>query len=328
MNRLTPCSLIAITLLTVTQAKAEVRQWADESGKFSVEAELLTADKDFVVLERKTDGELIAVRRKELSKKDQAFISANTDDQANDTSTAQKLEDSANQTSQPYDSTWKMSDGQIVKGRLIGFGTQELIIKRERGRIFVNDRELDELPPAYAKIVPDVVSRVDDKEIKTREELESHLADNGAGPFTYRVEGIQLELATWGAITIPVSLLAANEAKQVQPAWERWQASNDDGVSESDRVATSSQERLVLDSQERYRRRAEQRERLLKMMELNLLAVQSDITDVWEVALYPRQRYGYPRTVVVTARDSLQAKQQVIRKYPGWRIGPIAKVSY
>ncbi|MGB7347187.1 MAG: SHD1 domain-containing protein [Pirellulaceae bacterium] len=328
MHRCTLCFLVAIAFLSVTESLAEVRRWTDESGKFSMDAELLTSDKDFVVLARESDGELVAVRRNELSKDDQNYITANTDSQASATSDAPSKPDSANRKTQPYDSTWKMSDGQVVKGRLIGFGAQELVVKRERGRIFVNDRELDELPPAYAKIVPDVVSRVDNKEISTREELESHLVDIGAGPFTYRVEGLQLDLASWGAITIPVSLLSIADAKQVQPALERWQASNEDDVSESDRSETARRERLVLDSQERYRRKAQQRQRQLKMMELNLLAVESGITDVWEVALYPRQRYGYPRTVVVTARDSLQAKQQVIRKFPGWRIGPIAKVSY
>ncbi|TWU46635.1 SHD1 domain-containing protein [Rubripirellula reticaptiva] len=326
MNRHIPFLLIA--MLSVSELRAEMRQWTDESGKFSVKAELLTSDQDFVVLELETDGELIAVRRNELSEEDQDYITATTDVRGSDRLANSKKPSSAIQNSESYDSTWNMNDGQVVKGRLIGFGTQELVIKRERGRILVNDQELDELPAAYAKIVPDVVSRVDRVKVETREELETHLADNGAGPFTYRVEGIQIDLASWGAITVPVSLLAATEAGQVKPAFERWQASHEDDVSDSERTETSSRERLVLDSQERYRRRAQQREQQLKMMELKLLSIESDLTDVWEVALYPTQRYGYPRTVVVTARSSLQAKQIVINKYPKWRVGPIAKLSY
>ncbi len=293
-----------------------------------MEAELVTANEGYVVLERKADGELLAIRRNELSEKDQNYISAN-EKNGNDESSAKEGQTKATTDKSPqHDSIWNLSDGEVVKGRLIGFGTQELVIGRERGRIMVNDRSLDELPPAYEKIVPDVVSHVDNQKITSRETLEAHLADLGGGPFTYRVEGIQLDLATFGTLTIPVSLLTASDAEQVKPGLERWRVSQDDGVSVSDRSATSSRERMVLDSQERYRRNAQQRERQLQMMELNLLAIESGITDAWEVAIYPNQRYGNPRTVVVNARDSLQAQQQVVRRYPGWRIGAIVKASY
>ena len=275
MNLRRPWLPIAIALLIASPSFAEVRKWSDESGRFSVEAELLTSDKDFVVLEREKDGELIAVRKKELSAKDQAYISENAEERDNDEADVETDRDLASRNPKKYDSTWKMRDGEVVKGRLIGFGRQDLVIKRERGKIFINDRELEELPPAYGKIVPDVVSRVDNAEIETSEELEEHLAENGAGPFTYSVEGIQLDLATGGGITVPVSLLAVSEAKQVQPALERWQAANEDDVSESERMEASSRERLVLDSQERYRRRDQPRQSQLKMMELNLLAVQA-----------------------------------------------------
>ena len=114
--------------------------------KFSVDAEELTTDENFVVLERKKDDELIAVRRSELSEQDQQFIDDNERvASAEKPNSIERPGSPAGDRQQPnYDSTWKLADGQVVTGRLMGVGRQELVIRRERGDILVNDRKPDQ----------------------------------------------------------------------------------------------------------------------------------------------------------------------------------------
>jgi len=281
---------------------------------------LITVDKKLVVLERR-DGELIALRRDELSDSDQEFV--------------QKL-DSAEEASSDLDgnSIRELGDGDEITGELIGFGRQELIVKREGGKIWVNDRRLDELPAAYRKILPNVVAAIDSKPITSVGELEEHLAEFGAGPFRYTVLGVQLDLKDWGTITIPLSLLTIDQAKEIQPGFERWQAAQQKDVSDVDRQDSESLERLALESRQRHRQRYRQRyqtavqTRQFRLLELNLLAVNAGVTDVWYVAIHPINRYGYGRTVLVNAPNSLVASQRVAWKYPYWEIGAIAKRSY
>jgi hypothetical protein len=314
-------SMFLVTFFFPRDANAgDSRRWSDSSGKYTVEAELITVDKNLVVLERQ-DGELIALRRDELSDSDQKFL--------------QKL-DSAQEVSseRTVDSIWELGNGDEIAGSLIGFGRQELIVKREGGKIWVNERRLEELPAAYRKILPNVVAAIDSKPITSVGELEEHLAEFGAGPFRYTVSGVQLDLKDWGTITIPLSLLTIDQAKEIQPLLDRWQAAQQEDVSDVDRQDTESFERLALESRQRHRERYLQRyqtavqTRQFRLLELGLLAVNAGVTDVWAVAVYPINRYGYGRTVLVTAPNSLVARRRVALKYPYWEIGAIVKRSY
>lgn len=311
-------SVPILILLTISIACSSVanadhsRRWADRSGKFTVDAELLISDKDLVVLERE-DGDVIAVRRDQLSKTDQEFLSKHD---ANSVSALRS----------DTDSQWKLSHGQVIAGRLMGFGQQDLIVKRERGEIWVNDRRLEELPSAYRKILPNVVAAIDRKPIHSLEELEAHLIELGAGPFKYTVEGVQLDLKDWGAVTVPLPLLAIDEAKEIQPGYDRWKASRENTVSDDERYKIESRERLALQSRDRLRARVNPRNRRqMRLMELSLIAADTGVTDIWEVVINPPNRYGYQQSVIVSAPNSLDARRQVAQKYPNWKIGAIAK---
>ncbi len=322
------CSLKAFTFILVAASAcwscsadaAESRHWMDASGKFKVEAQLLTADKELVVLEQ-DDGELIAVKRDQLSKADREYVQQNYSSEE----TPSKLN---------VDSKWKLSDGEVVAGRLLGFGRQELNVKRERGDLWVNDRRLSKLPSAYQKVLPNIVSAIDKTRVKSLADLEKHLADIGGGPYKYTVSGVQLDLTDWGVITIPLTLLATEEAKEVAAGFERWQASQEDTVSKEDRYETERHERLALNSRNYQRRRYQASgdssvsHRQMQRMELSLLAADAGVTDIWSVQLRPRNSYGYGRTVIVSAQNSLLARQKVVQKFRGWTIGAIAKRSY
>ncbi|QDS92171.1 hypothetical protein FF011L_09080 [Roseimaritima multifibrata] len=298
----------------------ETRQWTDASGKFRVEAELLAADKNLVVLE-KDDGDLIAVRRAQLSEPDRQYI--------------QQSDAAAKASSAPrIDSEWKLNDGEVVAGRLMGFGRQELSIKRELGDLWINDHRLEDLPTAYRKVLPNVVAAIDQKPIGSLEALEKHLAEHGGGPYKYTVSGVQLELKEWGVITIPLALLTEKEAEEVRPGFARWQAAQQEDVSEEDRYETTSRERLALNSRDRQRRRYQAagqqawQQRQMRMLELGLLAADAGVTDIWQVEVIPPNSYGYGRMVVVSAQNSSFARRKVAQQFPGWMIGAIAKRSY
>ncbi|NND95770.1 MAG: hypothetical protein HKN47_00405 [Pirellulaceae bacterium] len=296
----------------------EFRSWQNPDGNYSLQAKFVTADDDQVVLEQKS-GELVVLQREQLSAENQKYL----DDllgqkEAGDDTTDKAIADI---------SSWNLSDGSEIQGRLIGFGRQTMVVVRERGKLFVNGFRFDRLPAAYRKVLPDVVAAVDEETIKSIDDLEKHLADGGGGPFEYVVEGIQLKLEEEGAITVPITLLAPEDASVVAPYLQRWRAAQEETVADEDRDETDRRERLMLDSYAKTRSKQTAAQRRLKMMELGLLATASGITDIWEVTLYPNNRYGYARSVVVPARNSLVAQKIATTKYPGWRVGPIRKLS-
>lgn len=66
----------------------------------------------------------------------------------------------------------------------------------------------------------------------------------------------------------------------------------------------------------------------IAMMNLNMQAIQSGLTSAWEVTLYPNAGNPYPPKWVVTyGRNSLIATQEALRSNPGYRAGPVRKVS-
>lgn len=66
----------------------------------------------------------------------------------------------------------------------------------------------------------------------------------------------------------------------------------------------------------------------IAMMNLNLQAVQAGLTSAWEVTLYPNAGNPYPPKWVVTyGRNSLIATQEALRANPGYRAGPVRRVS-
>jgi hypothetical protein len=323
------CFVWGSTFLTTSplSAKTPVRIWSDPSGQYEVEAELVAADSSKAVL-RNQQGELIVMQLDQLSKADRGFV----DDFLSDQQTSNVGDDASG-----ADSKWNLKDGQKVRGRLLGFGRETLILARRDGHVLVNGTRFDELSPAYQKIVPDVVSRIDEVDVDDLESLEDHLADGGAGPFRYVVAGIQVETRDGGVVTIPASLLRPADRDAVEPGLKRWLASQQEGVSEDERRETADTERLLLDSYRRLRDRspaypgsaaARPRVHPVQMMDLHLQAATAGVTDIWEVLLYPPTPYGYPRTVVVPAENSRGAMIAASRHYPGWRMGPARKLSF
>ena len=68
----------------------------------------------------------------------------------------------------------------------------------------------------------------------------------------------------------------------------------------------------------------ESAQKKVALRQLQLQGYDAGLFDLWEVALYPRR--GMPLSVVVPARNSDQASQAALAKYPNYRVGAVAKV--
>ncbi|MEO8268814.1 MAG: SHD1 domain-containing protein [Aureliella sp.] len=344
----------AAVLFATNAVMAQQRQWQDMSGLYRVTASLVTYDDNLVVL-RKSDGELVALNRAELSVDDGDFLaiqddskSSNQDaDRAPVDAQADKIEAGVAQSPRGDVSTvnipdtsedvakrkaakltrWRLRNGEELEGKLTGFGSQVFHLKRQGGVIRVNDVSIKDLPSAYQLILPPLVSKIDRMPIADLKELEKHLAAGGGGPFAYEVNGIQLDLQQGGVFTVPLEFLEPAEAALVAPGFARWLAARVESVSVQDRYETDARERLMLDSYSRLRGLENVDDRALKMVELGLLSVNAGVTELWEVGLLPNTPYGFPRSLIVPGRTSLAAQEIAMQRFPGWQVGYARKVS-
>lgn len=312
-----------------TAATSSLRKWHDASGRYSVEASFVNADDELVVLEAK--DELLVVQRNELSESDRKYVTTqlaaanespkNLPEQksAKQKTEAGNVPEVKNKTTK-YDSTWTLRDGEVVRGLLVAFGEQKVVVNREKGKLYVDGRLWEELPSAYRKIVPDVVATQDKVEISNAEALEGHLAERGGGPITYRVEGVQVLLESGEKTTIPVTLLSKHEMDDVLPGFRRWKAAQAQDVDDKDRTASSKVERLLLEAHGRNpSQRLLRQQRKLQFLQLSLLASDVGATNLWQVALHSGRPYTFPNVVLVPAQNSLIAQRRALAKYPGWK---------
>ena len=305
----------------------QVREWQDASGKYIVKASYVNADEDLVVLE--AADKLIVVQQNELSEGDQEYVQSRLAAARKEDSESERKRDDLNQEANApknskrkdkSDSKWTLRDGEVVRGSLVGFASQDYVVNRERGKVYVNGKELERLPPAYGKIVPDGVATQDKVKITNASELEEHLADRGGGPLTYRVEGVQVVLETGDTMTIPVTLLSKAEKEDVLPGFRRWKAAQEKEVDDKDRAANSKVERLLLEAHGRDpARRLLRQQRQLQFLQLSLLSSDVGATNLWQVALHSGRPYTHPYVVMVPAENSLIAQRRALVNHPGWK---------
>jgi len=321
-------------LLTPLSLRADERIWHDVTGKYSVDAKFVTADDIHVVLER-PDDKVIMVRRNQLSPEDEKYVAdrfKNISRVGRDTSNEPNREPERSNVAQQLNSKWQFFDGEPLVGWMVGYGAEQFIVARQRGDIVVNDRKLEDLPANYEKIVRDVIASVDKTPLADRKALSSHLAKQGGGPYSYSVEGVQFQLATDGempapSVTVPLGLLASEDAEAVAPGFQRWRAAQEKDVPDEVRSVVDSRESLMLDNYQRSRSLEAAKRRQLQMIELQLLAADAGVTDIWQVELIPPIGYGYPFTVVVPGQNSFIAQSRAAKRFPGMKVGASRKLS-
>lgn len=309
MNSRRMMTVLYLVALFCLPSAVQARVWTDSTGKYTLEAELVTFNDKSVVLQR-ADHELVAFPIEKLSKADREYLKSKE--------TAQSVEKTTGAAQ-----TWTLRDGTQLMGRVVDYATADITLQRRRSRIYVNNRVLDNLPDFYQKIIPQIVAQKEQLQRNDRRSLEAWLVRQRGEPRTFHLEGVILELEDGDEYAVPFSLLREDDLQVLKPGWDEWLASHRDQKYDDQEhrafmlrslVAARQHDRLV--------------QRQIATMQLKLDAVAAGVTSLWEVTIYPAAgRSGAPRWVVVPGRNSQQATEAVLEQNPGYVAGPVRRVA-
>src|SRR5215475_772559 len=173
--------IAAITCFVAVSIAADVeaRLWTDSTGKYTLEAKLIMFNDKSVVLQRE-DHELVAIPIEKLSDKDREFL------KSKDAVDAVKAAAEGMQT-------WTLRDGAKIVGRIVDYAARDVTLQRRRGRIYVNDRVLDNLPKFYQQLIPKFVAESENLQRSDRASLEAWLVRQRGEPRTFHLDGVILE---------------------------------------------------------------------------------------------------------------------------------------
>lgn len=284
------------------------REWHDASGKYSVKGDLIAYNAEQAVI-KKSSGGLIAVQIADLSEADRDYL---------------KSKESADmvRTHADRQQTWTFRGGYKATGRVIDYVRQDVNFVRTRGRVYVNDRPLDDLPDVYQVIARRIVSHFENVPIETNRELDKWLNQKEHNPRKYSCDGVVLELESGDKYAIPFFLFSETDLTLLEPGWERWlKAKEDKAAKERETFLLTAQARAY----EAQRQQSEQTQQIA-LLQLGLLATAVGALELWEVGLEPAPGVGgYPLSVIVPGRNSQAAMLAAMQRYPGYVAGPIRR---
>jgi hypothetical protein len=288
-------------------AAADGRTWTDSTGAYRVEADFIGFNDATVVLKRE-NHQLAAIPIAKLSAADRDYL---------------KSKEAVDQAHRSADAvqTWTMASGLKVVGRVVDYARKDITIQQRRGRTYVNDRLLDNLPEVYQKMLPAIVAHFEKTPIPDRRALDAWVMKLRGEPRTFTCEGVLLELENGDEYGVPFFFFSEADLKILQPGWQRWLAG------EKDR-AKHEQESLLLQTQAQAYQQDRRASQQIAMMQLQMQGYQAGLFDLWEVVLYPGPGVASPPlSVVVPGRDSRSAAAAALSANPGFTVGPIRKVS-
>lgn len=287
----------------------ESRLWTDSTGKYTLEARLIMFNDKSVILERE-DHDLVAFPIDKLSDKDREFL------KSQDAAVAQKAAADGMQT-------WTLRHGTKIVGRIVDYASRDVTLQRRRGRIYVNDRVLDNLPAFYQQLIPKFVAESENLQRSDRASLEAWLVRQRGEPRTFHLDGVVLETENGDEYSVPFALFSEADLKVLQPGWKKWLLAH--GRHDASAEDASA---FLLRSLAAARARDARVQHEIAMMQLKLQAVQTGLTSLWEVTLFPAAGHdGAPLWVVVPGRDSRQATDAALQQNPGYVAGPVRRVS-
>jgi hypothetical protein len=265
---------------------------------------------DTTIVLQRADHELVAMPVDKLSDQDREYLkSGEAGDLMKETMDGMQ--------------TWTLRDGTKITGRIVDFTERDVTLQRRRGRIYVNERVLENLPEFYQLLVPRIVAQLENLRGADRRALESWLVRQRGQPRTFHLEGVVLELESGDEYAVPFFLFSDEDLSVIEPSWDEWIAAH--GEKDFDEQAERA---FLLSSLAAARHRDKKVQREIAMMQLKLQAVQAGVTSLWEVTLYPVVGHGgSPQWVVVPGRDSRQATAAALRQNPGFIVGPVRRVS-
>jgi hypothetical protein len=313
MRRIATYTLTFLLMLCISQVHA--RTWSDATGRIKIEAELFSASGDTVVL-KKRNASLVALKIEQLSSADKQFVDEWKQEQqanlANATANPQALQ------------TWTSQDGFELRGRVIAFGQREIVIQRVAGVINVNGTAFSRLNTFYQLILPKIVAKYSDSSVTTDKDLDRWLRQNGGKPQTFNIEGVLMKLEDGSELAVPFFLFSEKDLAILNPGWEQWKAAQ---ANEEERKREDYLLSVQADSYQQQKD-AEAASHQIQTMQLELLAVNAGLISIWEVFLQPAAgSYARQTSVMVPARNSLQAGQMAMERFPGYVIGAIRRAS-
>jgi hypothetical protein len=219
--------------------------------------------------------------------------------------------------------TWKLKDGLTVVGRVVDYTRRDMTLQRRRGRIYVNDRQFDNLPDFYQQLIPKIVAELEKLQNADRRALEDWVVQQRGRPRTFRLDGVVLETQSGDEYAVPFFLFSDDDQQVLKSGWDQWLAAQ--GRDEYDKMEDTA---FLLRSLAAARHHDAMVKREIALMQLQLQKVEAGLTSLWEVTLYPvaGQRRP-PRWVVVPGRDSRQATVTALAQHTGYVAGPVRRVS-
>lgn len=299
----------AFTIGCDLASDASARLWSNATGDYTLEAELVAIDDTLVVLSR-ADGELAAMPVNELSDDDKEYLKSKE---------ATDLDD---KTFAPVQ-TWTLKNGMSLTGKVVDFADKTLHLQRRRGRIFVNDRLMNNLPEFYQQLLPQVVAHEKQLPRADGRALRAWLIEQGDAPQPIHVQGVVVEAENGDEYAVPFFLFEDKDLKLFEASWDEWLAARKENKYEAEEDLG-----FLLRSLAAARHHDEQVQREIAMMQLNMQAIQAGVTTLWEVTLYPAAGNGGPPLwVVVTGRNNIEATNAALQQHSGYVAGPVRRVS-
>lgn len=297
---------LSICMMFAAQSTAIDRTWRDKTGQYEIQAKLLVFNGEIAVLKR-SDGELVAFPVAELSDADREFL------QSEDAESVYKNEKLQ---------TWTFHTGKQIQAYLVSHIDKDVVLQTRRGRLYVNDRPVGNLPDVYQLILPMVIGHFENTEFADLQELRRWVTRRaGSRPIKYHSEGVVLAMENGDEYAFPYFLFSDEDRKFLEGGKDEFRHPEN---SEEDRLNQA----LYMQAMARDFQRDRQFDRQVQLIQTQMLAVASGIVDLWEVAMVPRGGNIFQaRSVIVPARNSAQASQLAAQKWPGLMVGSIRRVT-
>jgi hypothetical protein len=144
------------------------------------------------------------------------------------------------------------------------------------------------------------------------------------------IEGVVMEFENGDEYVVPFFFFSDEDLRILQPGWDEWLAAHG-----NDQYDQQTGQAFLVQSAAAARQRDREVQREIAMMQLDLAAkqatlqaVESGVTSLWEVTLYPAQgNAGPPLWVAVPGRDNRQAVANALSQNPGYTHGAVRKLS-
>ncbi|MCC6510595.1 MAG: hypothetical protein IT423_15945 [Pirellulaceae bacterium] len=301
--------VLAASVLVANVAQA--RTWTDASGRFAVQGDLVAHSADHAVIKRE-NGKLLSITIADLSNDDREYLKS-------------KENINAMRAAADRQQVWHFRGGYQAVGRLEYYGRKEVVVARKRGRVYINDRPLDNLLETQQAIIRRIVAHEGATTIDSNLDIEKWLASKKYQPQTFLCEGVILVLENGDEVGVPFFLFSDTDRELLEPGWQRWLKAKED-------AKAREQESFMLQAQaqayelQKQQTRAAQATQQIAMLQLGLLATASGA--LWEVELLPAAgNFGYPLVVVVPGGNSAIATQTAMQRNPGYVAGITRRAS-